>query len=168
LGKGGKYNNMIRTGIGYDTHKLVKGKNLIVGGVSISSNYKSVGHSDGDSLIHAIIDSLLGAANLGDIGRHFPSDDKTLKGSPSSYFLKEIIDKLSRRKYYIVNIDSTIILQKPMVGPHITKIKKNLSTIMNINESKVSVKATTTDGLGFVGTSEGWSALAISTLSTQY
>ena len=156
---------MIRTGIGYDTHKLVKGNTLVVGGVSIPSNYKSVGHSDGDSLIHAIIDSILGAANLGDIGGHFPSDDKTLKGSPSSYFLKEIIDKMGTHKYHIVNIDSTIILQKPMVGPHIIRIKKNLSTLMDINENKVSVKATTTDGLGFVGTSEGWSALAIATLT---
>ena len=159
---------MIRTGIGYDTHKLVKGNNLIVGGVPIPSNFKSVGHSDGDSLIHAIIDSILGAANLGDIGQHFPSDDKTLKGSPSSYFLKEIIEKLVRNNYQIVNIDSTIILQKPMVGPHIIKIKKNLSALMGINENKVSVKATTTDGLGFIGTSEGWSALAISTLTKKY
>ena len=108
---------MIRTGIGYDTHKLVKGDNLVVGGISIPSNYKSVGHSDGDSLIHAIIDSILGAANLGDIGKYFPSDDESLKGSP---------------------------------------------------ENQVSVKATTTDGLGFIGTSEGWSALAISTLTTKY
>ena len=159
---------MIRTGIGYDTHRLVKGNKLIVGGVPIPSNFKSVGHSDGDSLIHAIIDSILGAANLGDIGQHFPSNDKTLKGSPSSYFLKEIIEKLVRNNYHIVNIDSTIILQKPMVGPHIIKIKKNLSTLMNINEDKVSVKATTTDGLGFVGASEGWSALAICTLTKKY
>tara|TARA_A100001015_G_scaffold272511_1_gene327137 strand:- start:900 stop:1376 length:477 start_codon:yes stop_codon:yes gene_type:complete len=155
---------MIRTGIGYDTHKLVKGNNLIVGGVSIPSNYKSVGHSDGDSLIHAIIDSILGAANLGDIGKHFPSNDKTLKGSPSSYFLKEIINELVMNKYQIINIDSTVILQKPMVGPYIIKIKKNLSMLMGIDENQVSVKATTTDGLGFVGSSEGWSALAISTL----
>jgi len=159
---------MIRTGIGYDTHKLVKGNNLVVGGVSIPSNFKSLGHSDGDSLIHAIIDSILGAANLGDIGEHFPSDDKTLKGFPSSYFLKEIIDKLGKNNYKIVNVDSTIILQKPMVGPHIIGIKKNLSKLMNINENQVSVKATTTDGLGFVGTSEGWSALAISTLTKAY
>ena len=159
---------MIRTGIGYDAHKLVKGNNLIIGGIPIPSNYKSVGHSDGDSLIHAIIDSILGAASLGDIGHHFPSDDKNLKGSPSSYFLKEVINKLAKNNYYVVNIDSTIILQKPMVGPHITKIKKNLSTLMDINENKVSVKATTTDGLGFVGTSEGWSALAISTLTTKH
>ena len=158
---------MIRTGIGYDTHKLVKGNSLIVGGVSIPSDYKSVGHSDGDSLIHAVIDSILGAASLGDIGQHFPSDDKTLRGSPSSYFLKDIVDKLARSNYYVVNIDSTIILQKPMVGPYITKIKKNLSTLMDIDVNKVSVKATTTDGLGFVGTSEGWSALAISTITTK-
>ena len=159
---------MIRTGIGYDVHKVVKGRTLVVGGVSIPSKYKSVGHSDGDCLIHAIIDSILGAANLGDIGQHFPSDDNTLKGSPSSYFLKEIIEKLVRNNYQIVNIDSTIILQKPMVSPHIIKIKKNLSTLMGINENKVSVKATTTDGLGFIGTSEGWSALAISTLTKKY
>ena len=159
---------MIRTGIGYDTHKLVKGNNLIVGGVPIPSNFKSVGHSDGDSLIHAIIDSILGAANLGDIGEHFPSDDKTLKGSPSSYFLKEIIDKLEMNNFEIVNIDSTIILQKPMVSPHIITIKKNLATLMGIDEKQVSVKATTTDGLGFVGTSKGWSALAISTLTKKY
>ena len=159
---------MIRTGIGYDTHKLVKGNKLIVGGVSIPSNYKSVGHSDGDSLIHAIVDSILGAANLGDIGKHFPSNDKTLKGSPSSYFLKEIIDELARNKYHIVNIDSTIILQKPMVGPHIIKIKKNLSLLMNVKENQISVKATTTDHLGFIGSSKGWSALAIATLNKKY
>ena len=159
---------MTRTGIGYDTHKLVEGKNLIVGGVSIPSSYKSIGHSDGDSLIHAIIDSILGAANLGDIGTHFPSNDKTLKGSPSSYFLKEIIDELARNKYQIVNIDSTVILQEPMVGPYIIKIKKKLSTLMDINENQVSVKATTTDFLGFVGNSKGWSALAISTLAKKF
>ena len=159
---------MIRTGIGYDTHKLVKGNKLIVGGVSIPSNYKSVGHSDGDSLIHAIVDSILGAANLGDIGKHFPSNDKTLKGSPSSYFLKEIIDELARNKYHIVNIDSTIILQKPMVGAHIIKIKKNLSLLMNVKENQISVKATTTDHLGFIGSSKGWSALAIATLNKKY
>ena len=156
---------MIRTGIGYDTHKLVKGNNLIVGGVSIPSNYKSVGHSDGDSLIHAIIDSILGAANLGDIGKYFPSNDKTLKGSPSSYFLTEIIDELASSEYDIVNIDSTIILQKPMVGPYVENIKKNLSSVMNINENQVSVKATTTDGLGVIGSSKGWSAFAVSTIT---
>ena len=159
---------MIRTGIGYDTHKLVKGNKLIVGGVSIPSNYKSVGHSDGDTLIHAIVDSILGAANLGDIGKHFPSNDKTLKGSPSSYFLKEIIDELERNKYHIVNIDSTVILQKPMVGPYIIEIKKNLSLLMNLKQNQISVKATTTDHLGFTGSSKGWSALAIATLNKKY
>lgn len=159
---------MIRTGIGYDTHKLVKGNKLIVGGVSIPSNYKSVGHSDGDSLIHAIVDSILGAANLGDIGKHFPSNDKTLKGSQSSYFLKEIIEELARNQYHIINIDSTVILQNPMVGPHIIEIKKNLSLLMNVKENQISVKATTTDHLGFVGSSKGWSALAIATLNKKY
>ena len=159
---------MIKTGIGIDIHKLKEGLPLFVGGVNIKASLGSIGHSDGDALIHAIVDALLGAAGMGDIGKYFPSDDKTLKGSPSSYFLKEIIDKLGKNNYRIVNIDSTIILQKPMVGPHILEIKKNLATLMNINENQVSVKATTTDGLGFVGTSEGWSALAISTLTKTY
>ena len=156
---------MIRTGIGYDVHKLTIGSSLIIGGIEIPSNFKSVGHSDGDSLIHAIIDAILGAANLGDIGIFFPSGDERWKDSPSCYFLKETIDNLKKSNYEIVNIDSTIVLQKPMISSYIFQIKKNLSSIMNLNENQVSVKATTTDSLGTIGNSEGWSALAIATLS---
>lgn len=155
---------MIRTGIGYDVHKLEEGDKLVVGGISIPSSYKSVGHSDGDTLIHAIIDSLLGAANLGDIGKYFPSDDEKWKGCSSDRFLIDIIQELKRNNYEIINIDTTIILRKPIIGPYINRIKKNLAPLMNIRENHISIKATTTDGLGFVGKSEGWSAFAIATL----
>ena len=156
---------MTLTGIGYDVHKLEKGNNLVVGGIPISSNYKSVGHSDGDALIHAIIDSLLGAANLGDIGNYFPSEDEKWSGCSSDLFLKDIIQELKMNNYEIINIDTTIILSKPVIGPHIDKIKKKLAPLMGINENQISVKATTTDGLGFVGKSKGWSALAIATIT---
>ena len=155
---------MIRTGIGYDVHKLEKGNNLVVGGIPIPSNYKSVGHSDGDALIHAIIDSLLGATNLGDIGHYFPSDDEKWKDCSSDRFLKDVSQELKLNNYEIINIDTTIILRKPMIGPYINKIKKKLAPLMGISEKHISVKATTTDGLGFVGKSEGWSALAIATV----
>ena len=155
---------MIRTGRGYDVHKLEKGNNLVVGGVQIPSSYKSVGHSDGDTLIHAIIDSLLGAANLGDIGNYFPSEDDKWNGCSSDFFLKEIVQELKMNNYEIINIDTTIILKKPIVAPYIDKIKQRLAPLMGISETHISVKATTTDGLGFVGKSEGWSALAIATI----
>ena len=155
---------MIRTGIGYDVHKVVKGRTLVVGGVSIPSKYKSVGHSDGDCLIHAIIDSILGASNLGDIGEYFPSDNEKWRDYSSSLFLKEIVKKLALNKYEIVNIDSTIVLRSPKISPYTLKIKKNLALLMGITEDQISVKATTTDGLGFVGSSEGWSAIAIATV----
>ena len=155
---------MIRTGIGYDVHKVVKGRTLVVGGVSIPSKYKSVGHSDGDCLIHAIIDSILGASNLGDIGEYFPSEDEKWRDYSSSLFLKKIVGKLASNKYEIVNIDSTIVLRQPKISPYTLKIKKNLALLMGITENQISVKATTTDGLGFVGSSEGWSAIAIATV----
>tara|TARA_B100000886_G_scaffold262507_1_gene187203 strand:- start:103 stop:576 length:474 start_codon:yes stop_codon:yes gene_type:complete len=155
---------MIRTGIGYDVHKLEKGNKLVVGGVPIPSKYKSVGHSDGDTLIHAIIDSLLGAANLGDIGNYFPSEDEKWKGCSSDKFLKDIVQELKINNYKIINIDTTIILRKPIINPYIDKIKQKLASLMGISENHISVKATTTDGLGFVGNSEGWSALAVATI----
>ena len=155
---------MIRTGIGYDVHKLEEGNILVVGGIPIPSNYKSVGHSDGDTLIHAIIDSLLGAASLGDIGKYFPSEDEKWSGCSSDLFLKHIIQELKMNNYEIINIDTTIILKQPIIGPYIDEIKQKLSPLMGISENHISIKATTTDGLGFVGKSEGWSALAIATI----
>ncbi len=156
---------MIRTGIGYDVHKLEKGTSLIIGGVQVPSELQSVGHSDGDSLIHSIIDSLLGAANLGDIGKYFPSEDEKWKDCSSGLFLKEIVKELTLNKYYIINIDSTIVLRKPKINPYIGEIKQNLALLMGTSENQISVKATTTDGLGYIGKSDGWSALAISTIA---
>jgi len=156
---------MIKTGIGYDVHKLVDGTNLIIGGIEIPSNFTSLGHSDGDALIHAIIDSLLGAACLGDIGKYFPSNNKKWEGVQSSYFLKQTIKKIEEINLTILHIDSTVILEKPFISNYTAKISDHLSTIMRIKQNQISVKATTTDGLGFWGSSRGWSALAIATLS---
>ncbi len=156
---------MIRTGIGYDVHKLIKGNGLIIGGITVPSNLISLGHSDGDALIHAIIDAMLGAAGLGDIGKYFPSSNEKWKGSPSSYFLKQTVKELGKSGYKINNIDSTIVLQSPLIADYISKIINNLSLIMKLSSTQISVKATTTDGLGPIGTSEGWSSIAIVTLS---
>ena len=118
---------MIRTGLGYDVHKLIKGDSLIVGSVAIPSNFKSVGHSDGDCLIHAIVDAILGAANLGDIGSFFPSSDNKWKGSPSSIFLQKAVCELKNARYEIINIDSTVVLQRPVLSEYIFPIEVSKS-----------------------------------------
>ena len=155
---------MIRTGIGYDVHQLAKGELLTIGGVDIPSSFGSLGHSDGDALIHAVVDALLGASALGDIGQLFPSNDDTWKGAPSSYFLADAVKRIGEAGFEINNIDATIILQKPKLEEYIPKMKYNLSHSMQIDESKVSIKATTSDHLGFVGDSSGWAVQAIATL----
>ena len=155
---------MIKTGIGIDVHKLKKGLPLFIGGINIKSFFGSVGHSDGDALIHAIVDALLGAAGLGDIGRFFPSDDKKWEGVKSNIFLSEARKMLFNSKYQISNIDSTIILQEPKLVRYIPDIRNNIAEILNIAISDVSIKATTTDYLGYVGKSKGWSAVAIATI----
>ena len=155
---------MIRTGIGYDVHQLAKGELLTIGGVDIPSSFGSLGHSDGDALIHAVVDALLGASALGDIGQFFPSNNDTWKGAPSSYFLADAVKRIREVGFEINNIDATIILQKPKLEEFIPKMKYNLSHSMQIDESKVSIKATTSDHLGFVGDSSGWAVQAIATL----
>ena len=155
---------MIRTGIGYDVHQLAKGELLTIGGVDIPSSFGSVGHSDGDALTHAMVDALLGASALGDIGQFFPSNDDTWKGVPSSYFLADAVKRIREAGFKINNIDATIILQKPKLEEYIPKMKYNLSHSMHIDDSKVSIKATTSDHLGFVGDSSGWAVQAIATL----
>ena len=156
---------MVRSGIGYDVHQLKKGLDLYIGGIKVESDYGSLGHSDGDALIHAIVDSLLGAANLGDIGKYFPSDQKKWAGAKSEIFLLETKKILKENGFLISNIDSTIILQLPKIGPYISKISKNLSSVLELNEDKISIKATTTDYLGYIGQSEGWSVISIATIS---
>tara|TARA_B100002051_G_scaffold95913_1_gene91537 strand:- start:882 stop:1376 length:495 start_codon:yes stop_codon:yes gene_type:complete len=155
---------MIKTGIGYDVHQLREGMPLIIGGVVIKSSLGSVGHSDGDGLIHAICDSLLGACALGDIGTFFPSDNKKWENAQSHLFLTEVNKLVSKAGYYISNIDCTIVLQKPKLNRYIVDIKKNISNILSLNENYISIKATTTDYLGFIGESKGWSVIAVSTI----
>ena len=155
---------MIRTGIGYDIHQLSEGEKLIIGGVEIPSLIGSVGHSDGDALIHAVVDSLLGAASLGDIGVFFPSDDHTWKDMPSNHFLSETVTQIREKGFEISNLDTTVILQKPKLAEFIPQMKYNLAYSLQIDESLVSLKATTADYLGFIGEGKGWAAQAVATL----
>ncbi len=155
---------MIKTGIGIDVHKLEKDLPLFIGGVNIKSSLGSVGHSDGDALIHAIVDALLGAIGEGDIGKHFSSDDNRWEDIQSEVFLSEVRKILVKSQYQISNIDCTIILQKPKLQKYISSICKNVAKILNIDKDQVSIKATTTDYLGYIGKSKGWSVLAIATI----
>ena len=155
---------MVRTGIGYDVHQLMEGETLIIGGVEIPSKLGSKGHSDGDGLIHAVVDALLGAAALGDIGQFFPSDDEAWKGVSSNHFLVNVVNRVRETGFQIKNVDATVILQTPTLTDHIPQMKHNLAYSMQIDESQVSVKATTADYLGFVGKGLGWAVLAVATL----
>ncbi len=150
----------IKTGIGYDVHKLVEGKTLTVGGIEIQHTKGSLGHSDGDVLIHAICDALLGAANIRDIGFHFPDTSAKYKGIDSKILLKEVVRLVKEKGYEISNIDSTIVLQKPKIKDFIPKMKEALALTMEIPLDDVSVKATTTEKLGFTGREEGIAAYA--------
>ena len=155
---------MIKTGIGYDVHQLKEGVPLIIGGVMIKSSFGSVGHSDGDGLIHAICDSLLGASGLGDIGTFFPSDNKKWENAQSHVFLTEVNKMVLQAGYLISNVDCTIVLENPKLSSYILSIKKNIANILELSEKNISIKATTTDHLGYIGKSKGWSVIAISTI----
>ena len=156
----------MRIGFGYDVHRLERGEKLILGGIEIESDKGAVGHSDADVLIHAICDALLGAANLGDIGQHFPDTDQKYSKIDSSKLLKVVIDLLKEHEYAIGNIDTTICLQKPKIAAHILKMKSKLAVVMQIPESDISVKATTTEKLGFVGEGKGISAYAVALIKS--
>ena len=155
---------MIRSGIGFDAHQLKKGLDLYIGGIKVDSDLGSLGHSDGDALIHAIVDSLLGAAGMGDIGQHFPSEQSKWENVKSEIFLFEAKNILINNGFKISNIDCTIILQKLKISMYIEPIRNNISTMLDINEKNVSIKATTTDYLGYVGDSKGWSVISIATI----
>ena len=155
---------MIRSGIGFDAHQLKKGLDLYIGGIKVDSDLGSLGHSDGDALIHAIVDSLLGAAGMGDIGQHFPSEQSKWENVKSEIFLFEAKNILINNGFKISNIDCIIILQKPKISMYIEPIRNNISTMLDINEKNVSIKATTTDYLGYVGDSKGWSVISIATI----
>ena len=155
---------MNRVGIGYDVHKLEQGEDFIIGGVKVFSDFGSVGHSDWDALIHAIVDALLGSSGLGDIGKYFPSNNKALKGIQSSVFLVDAVERVSDKGFIINNIDTTVILQRPKIDNYIPEIKTSLCNIMKLKESKINIKATTTDHLGFIGDGRGWGCMAIVSL----
>ena len=148
----------IRTGIGYDVHQLAEGKEFWLGGILLDYHKGGVGHSDADVLIHTICDALLGAANLGDIGKHFPDTAKEYKGIDSKILLARVAELIEEKGYSISNIDSTVCLQKPKLAPHLDSMKKVMADILKLDIDQVSVKATTTEKLGFVGREEGVSA----------
>ena len=152
----------MRVGIGYDVHRLEEGRKLILGGVEIPFEKGLLGHSDADVLVHAIMDSLLGAAALGDIGMHFPDNDIKYKGADSIALLCEVSGLLSEKGYRVVNIDSVIVAQRPKLAPYMQDMKKNICRALNIDEDSLNIKATTTERLGLEGRGEGMSAKAIS------
>ncbi len=153
-----------RTGFGYDVHRLVKNRKLILGGVEIFHNLGLEGHSDADVLIHAIIDAMLGAASLGDIGQLFPDTDAQFENIDSTILLKKVCEILKQNNFSIVNIDSTIVAQKPKLAPHIPAIRQNLAEVLQIDLDLISVKAKTEEGLGFTGSEQGISSYAVATL----
>lgn len=152
---------ILRVGTGYDVHRLQEGLELWIGGVKIEHTHGLLGHSDADVLLHAICDALLGAAALGDIGKHFPDTDPRFKGIASIKLLKHVSELLKERGYTVGNIDSTIVAQRPKMAPHIPQMRQNIADALGIDIDCISVKATTTERLGFEGREEGISAQAV-------
>ena len=155
----------MRVGMGYDVHRLVEERDLIIGGVKNEYEKGLLGHSDADVLLHAISDALLGAAALGDIGKHFPDTDEKYKGISSLILLKHVGDLLEEEGFIINNIDATIIAQAPKMRPHIDAMRKNIADTLGLDISQVNVKATTEEGLGFTGSGEGISSQAVCLIS---
>ena len=158
----------MRVGIGYDVHKLVEGRDLIIGGVKIPHTLGLLGHSDADVLLHAIMDALLGAASLGDIGKHFPDTDSAYKGISSIKLLEQAAGLIEEKGYIVENIDATIIAQKPKMRPYIEQMEQNIAEALGIDKDQINVKATTEEGLGFTGMELGISAQAICAITTIY
>ena len=148
-------------GNGIDVHQLEKNIPLVIGGVSIPSSKGSRGHSDGDVLFHAIVDAILGSLALGDIGKHFPSDNPRWKNADSRIFLEHACKLMGEKGYSVENIDATVILQNPVLNPYIEKMRGNIATVLSVDLDQISVKATTTDKLGFIGKGEGIAATAL-------
>src|SRR3954471_23035764 len=144
----------IRVGFGYDVHPLGEGRKLWLGGVELEFEKGCVGHSDADVLLHAIMDALLGAANLGDIGKHFPNTDEQYKGADSKQLLKHVVELLKQKNYAIGNIDATLSLEAPKINPHIKQMQEVLAPILGVDEEVISIKATTNEKLGYVGRGE--------------
>jgi len=156
-----------RIGTGFDVHRLEAGDGVILGGVRIACPYRVVAHSDGDVLIHALCDALLGAAALGDIGRHFPDTDAKWRGADSRALLREVVAKLAAAGWAPVNVDVTVIAEAPKLAPHVEEMRRRLAADLGIGVSQVSVKATTSEGLGFTGRKEGIAAQAVALLAAK-
>lgn len=158
----------MRVGMGYDVHKLVEGRPLILGGVKVEHTLGLLGHSDADVLVHAIMDALLGAAALGDIGKHFPDTDPAYKGISSMKLLEHVRKLLEEKGYVVDNIDATLIAQKPKLRPYIEQMEENIADTLGIAKDQINIKATTEEGLGFSGREEGIASQAICLLSSFY
>ncbi|MCD8133894.1 MAG: 2-C-methyl-D-erythritol 2,4-cyclodiphosphate synthase [Clostridiales bacterium] len=158
----------MRVGMGYDVHQLTEGRRLILGGVDIPHTRGLLGHSDADVLLHAVMDALLGAAALGDIGKHFPDTDERYRGISSLRLLSRVGDLLLQSHYVIENIDATVIAQQPKLRPYIAQMEQNIADTLGIDQSQVNVKATTEEHLGFTGREEGIAANAVCLLSAIY
>ncbi len=158
----------MRVGMGYDVHRLVEGRDLIIGGVTIPYEKGLLGHSDADVLLHAVSDALLGAAALGDIGKHFPDTDPAYKGISSVILLEKVGELLADKGFLIENIDATIIAQAPKMRPYVDSMRENIAKALQIDVSQVNVKATTEEGLGFTGVGEGISSQAVCLLTSPF
>lgn len=152
---------MTRFGMGYDVHQLVENRKLIIGGVDIPYEKGLLGHSDADVLLHAISDALLGAAALGDIGKHFPDTDPRYKGADSLKLLEEVGNLLAAKGYVVGNVDATIVAQKPKMMPHIPQMRENIAKVLRVDIDQINVKATTEEHLGFTGSGQGISSYAV-------
>ena len=155
---------MFRLGFGYDVHRLVKDRPLILGAVRIPHSLGLLGHSDADVLIHAVIDAILGALAKGDIGQHFPDSDPANKGIESLKMLEKVVELMKEDSFLVNNIDSTIIAEKPKLAPYVQEMRNNLARVLEISIDQVSIKATTSEGLGFCGRQEGMAAYAVASL----
>ncbi|MGE5855129.1 MAG: 2-C-methyl-D-erythritol 2,4-cyclodiphosphate synthase [Syntrophaceae bacterium] len=154
----------MRIGFGYDSHRFAEGRRLIIGGVEVNYEKGLLGHYDADALIHAIVDAIIGALGEGDIGKHFPDTDPHLKGISSLVILKRVADLAVQRGYYVNNVDSTVILEKPRLSPSVEEMRRNIAKVLGTDYSRINVKAKTNEKMGFIGRGEGIAAFAVVTL----
>ena len=159
--------SIFRSGIGYDTHRLAEGRKLVLGGIEIPHSRGLEGHSDADVLAHAIADALLGAIGAGDIGQHFPNTNESIRGISSIAILKRVASLVAERKARIINVDATLIAEAPRIAPHTPAMRKKIAESIGVNESDVSIKATTNEGLGPIGRGEGMAAMAVATVEVE-
>ena len=157
----------IKIGHGYDVHRLTEGRDLVLGGVKIDYSRGLLGHSDADVLVHAVMDAIIGALGLGDIGKHFPDSDMTYKDISSMNLLIRVKELLDKRGASVVNIDATLVIQKPKIAPHIDRMRENIAFCLGCDKSRINVKATTEEGLGFTGNEEGVAAHAVALVSLE-